>query len=291
MRVLIIGRGVVGTIYGWALSKAGIDVIHVVRKERVSTDTLDLLDLRAGYPKHTRTTYAPKTVRQISRANDFDLVIVATSHYQAVEALQQYLPDTRAQYRTEVGRRHAPHVGPSGKDRILSSLTRALPARIASRTHSPPTCYLVWNASPRRRTADPQPDPRLLGRVGRMGARRHGFVHLRPGPGAGVARSAAALRPRRHPGQHRLLRRRRSSPCSWSAGASRFSGDRSPIASAACARWCSPSSATPLFTFLGCAAATVWQLAVFRFLAGVGIGGEWTIGGVFVAEEWPESRA
>lgn len=35
---------------------------------------------------------------------------------------------------------------------------------------------------------------------------------------------------------------------------------------------------------------TVWQLAVFRFLAGVGTGGEWTIGGVFVAEEWPESR-
>ena len=45
-----------------------------------------------------------------------------------------------------------------------------------------------------------------------------------------------------------------------------------------------------LFTFLGCAAATVWQLALFRFLAGAGIGGEWTIGGVFVAEEWPESR-
>jgi len=45
-----------------------------------------------------------------------------------------------------------------------------------------------------------------------------------------------------------------------------------------------------LFTFLGSIAATVWQLAAFRFLAGIGIGGEWTIGGVFVAEEWPESR-
>jgi MFS family permease len=45
-----------------------------------------------------------------------------------------------------------------------------------------------------------------------------------------------------------------------------------------------------IFTFLGCAAANVWQLAAFRFLAGIGIGGEWTIGGVFVAEEWPESR-
>jgi len=45
-----------------------------------------------------------------------------------------------------------------------------------------------------------------------------------------------------------------------------------------------------VFTFLGCAAAGVWQLALFRFLAGAGIGGEWTLGGVFVAEEWPESR-
>ncbi len=43
-----------------------------------------------------------------------------------------------------------------------------------------------------------------------------------------------------------------------------------------------------LFTFLGAVAATVWQLAAFRFLAGAGIGGEWTLGGVFVAEEWPE---
>jgi len=45
-----------------------------------------------------------------------------------------------------------------------------------------------------------------------------------------------------------------------------------------------------VFTFLGCAAASIWQLALFRFLAGAGIGGEWTIGGVFVAEEWPEDR-
>jgi MFS family permease len=45
-----------------------------------------------------------------------------------------------------------------------------------------------------------------------------------------------------------------------------------------------------LFTFLGCAAANVWQLALFRLLAGIGIGGEWTLGGIFVAEEWPEQR-
>lgn len=45
-----------------------------------------------------------------------------------------------------------------------------------------------------------------------------------------------------------------------------------------------------LFTFLSALATNVWQLAVFRLLAGVGIGGEWSMGGVFVAEEWPESH-
>lgn len=45
-----------------------------------------------------------------------------------------------------------------------------------------------------------------------------------------------------------------------------------------------------VFTFLGAVATTVWQLAAFRLLSGIGIGGEWSMGGTFVAEEWPESR-
>src|SRR5580765_5444087 len=45
-----------------------------------------------------------------------------------------------------------------------------------------------------------------------------------------------------------------------------------------------------LFTCLGAVATSVWQLAIFRLLAGVGIGGEWSMGGTFVAEEWPEDR-
>jgi MFS family permease len=45
-----------------------------------------------------------------------------------------------------------------------------------------------------------------------------------------------------------------------------------------------------VFTFLGMVAQNVWQLAAFRLLAGIGIGGEWAMGGTFLAEEWPESR-
>jgi 2-dehydropantoate 2-reductase len=92
MQVLVIGRGVVGTIYGWALSKGGIDVSHIVRRQGLrATDTLDLLDLRPGFPKHTRVIYAPKTVGRIRPSDGFDLVIVATKHYQATQAVEQYL--------------------------------------------------------------------------------------------------------------------------------------------------------------------------------------------------------
>jgi MFS family permease len=45
-----------------------------------------------------------------------------------------------------------------------------------------------------------------------------------------------------------------------------------------------------LFTFLGGIAGNIWQLAVFRLLAGIGIGGEWTLGGTLLAEQWPENK-
>jgi MFS family permease len=45
-----------------------------------------------------------------------------------------------------------------------------------------------------------------------------------------------------------------------------------------------------LFTFLSALVTNVWQLAILRLLAGIGIGGEWAMGGTFVAEEWPEDR-
>jgi MFS family permease len=45
-----------------------------------------------------------------------------------------------------------------------------------------------------------------------------------------------------------------------------------------------------LFTFLAAFGQNIWEVAICRLLAGVGIGGEWAMGGTFVAEEWPEDR-
>lgn len=45
-----------------------------------------------------------------------------------------------------------------------------------------------------------------------------------------------------------------------------------------------------IFTGAAAFAHTVWQLGLFRFLAGIGIGGEWAMAGTYVAEAWPEDR-
>ena len=44
------------------------------------------------------------------------------------------------------------------------------------------------------------------------------------------------------------------------------------------------------FTGIAAVAQSVWQLALFRLLAGIGIGGEWALAGTYLAEAWPEDR-
>ncbi len=45
-----------------------------------------------------------------------------------------------------------------------------------------------------------------------------------------------------------------------------------------------------VFTFMSAFAQNVWSLAIYRLLAGAGIGGEWSVGATFISEEWPEDR-
>jgi len=42
------------------------------------------------------------------------------------------------------------------------------------------------------------------------------------------------------------------------------------------------------FTGLSCFAQTWWQLLIFRFLAALGIGGEWAVGSSLLSETWPK---
>src|SRR5439155_5582339 len=43
-----------------------------------------------------------------------------------------------------------------------------------------------------------------------------------------------------------------------------------------------------VFTGLSFAAYTWWQLSIFRFLAALGIGGEWAVGSSLLSETWPK---
>ncbi len=45
-----------------------------------------------------------------------------------------------------------------------------------------------------------------------------------------------------------------------------------------------------VFTGAAAFAPNIWLLGLFRFLAGIGVGGEWAMAGTYVAEAWPEDR-
>ncbi len=45
-----------------------------------------------------------------------------------------------------------------------------------------------------------------------------------------------------------------------------------------------------VFTGAAAFAQNIYQLGVFRLLAGIGVGGEWAMAGTYIAESWPEDR-
>jgi MFS family permease len=67
----------------------------------------------------------------------------------------------------------------------------------------------------------------------------------------------------------------------WGPIADRWGRSRTLAAAVAC---------YAIFTAAAALSENVWQLGAFRFIAGVGIGGEWAVAGTYVAEVWPESR-
>jgi len=53
MGVLVVGAGIIGSIYGWALAQSGHDVVHFVRSGRAAVLhgglMLDVFDRRKGH--------------------------------------------------------------------------------------------------------------------------------------------------------------------------------------------------------------------------------------------------
>jgi len=94
VNVLIIGMGNVGVMHGWVLREGGVEVKHVVRKGallKYSHDIrMDVMDMRKGIPEKYMAEYKPKVVDEISPGDNYDIVMVATNHMQAADAVSQY---------------------------------------------------------------------------------------------------------------------------------------------------------------------------------------------------------
>lgn len=96
MRVLVIGAGIVGTIYGWALAESGHHVVHVVRSGRATALrnglALDLFDRRKGRKRNFRGLYKLKAVEALLPEDTFELIIVPTKHYALAHTLGEMVP-------------------------------------------------------------------------------------------------------------------------------------------------------------------------------------------------------
>ena len=96
MRVLVIGAGIIGSIYGWALSEAGHHVMHLVRSGRAAALRdglpLDMFDRRKGHKRNSRSLYRLNAVETLSPTDTFELVIVPVKHYALVETIKEIVP-------------------------------------------------------------------------------------------------------------------------------------------------------------------------------------------------------
>jgi 2-dehydropantoate 2-reductase len=100
MRILIVGAGIVGTIYGWALSEEGNDVTHLVRLGRAAAlrdgVAVDVFDRRKGRKRKYQGLYKLNVVEALSPAATIDLIIVPTKHYALAQTLEEIVPQAGA---------------------------------------------------------------------------------------------------------------------------------------------------------------------------------------------------
>ncbi len=91
MKILMFGRGVIATIYGWALHQAGHDVEFYVRPGRAATYgdavDLDLLDTRRRVWGQRVVQKWPVRYREaLEPDHDFDLIVLSVPHHRLAQA-------------------------------------------------------------------------------------------------------------------------------------------------------------------------------------------------------------
>ncbi|MDX8149057.1 2-dehydropantoate 2-reductase N-terminal domain-containing protein [Lentzea sp. BCCO 10_0061] len=97
MKILMFGRGVIATVYGWALERAGHDVEFYVRPGRAAeygpTIDLDLIDTRRRIRGRPVVEKWPVRYREeLAADHDFDLIVLSVGHHRLTEAANFLAP-------------------------------------------------------------------------------------------------------------------------------------------------------------------------------------------------------
>ena len=97
MKILMFGRGVIATIYGWALEQAGHDVEFYVRPGRAAAYggvvDLDLLDARRNLRGQQILEKWPVRYREtLEPDHAFDLIVLSVSHHRLAAAADFLAP-------------------------------------------------------------------------------------------------------------------------------------------------------------------------------------------------------
>jgi 2-dehydropantoate 2-reductase len=96
MKILIVGSGIIGSIYGWAFAEAGHEVTHLVRPGRAGQFPqgidLDMYDTRKGHKRNYVGRYAIRLTETVQPDDGYELIVVPTKHYKLIETLRQIVP-------------------------------------------------------------------------------------------------------------------------------------------------------------------------------------------------------
>ena len=79
MKILIIGTGVIGSVYGWQLSETGNEITHFVRRNKKHITEkhgihIRCLDMRFGKSENKDVLYKPKAVEEICKDDNYELM-------------------------------------------------------------------------------------------------------------------------------------------------------------------------------------------------------------------------
>ncbi len=100
MRILVIGAGIIGSVHGWALSSAGHDVEHLVRRNRAERlkdgIPVDIIDKRKGHPRRFKGVYKIRPIEVIEEPDTYEFVIFPGHHYTIDEVLWDLAPRFRS---------------------------------------------------------------------------------------------------------------------------------------------------------------------------------------------------